>query len=308
MEFKHKTVLQNELIKQLDIKKDGIYVDCTLGGGGHTREILKLIGPSGKVIGIDQDQTAIQYNLKQFSEYEQKFIAVKSNFEFIDKELQKLKIKEVDGICYDLGVSSPQLDEASRGFSYNNDAPLDMRMDTDSSLSAYDVVNSYSEEELGRLIKDYGEEKWAKRIANFIVKARPIETTLQLVDVIKGAIPAAARREGPHPAKRTFQAIRIEVNDELAVVRRGVENGLKCLKPGGRMAVITFHSLEDRIIKKIFKEQAKGCICPKDLPMCVCKNEPKVKLVQTKPIMPSEEELENNHRARSAKLRAVERL
>ncbi|WP_350344838.1 16S rRNA (cytosine(1402)-N(4))-methyltransferase RsmH [Proteinivorax tanatarense] len=306
MSFEHETVLRDELVENLKIKKDGVYVDCTLGGGGHTYEILKCLDSNGVVIGIDQDQKAIEYNLAQFKEFKNKFLPVKSNFEFVKDKIQELGIDKVDGICYDLGVSSPQLDDGERGFSYNYDAPLDMRMDKANSFNALDVVNNYPEKELASLIRDYGEEKWAKRIANFIIKERPLETTFQLVEVIKKAIPAAARREGPHPAKRTFQAIRIEVNDELGVIKRGIENGLKCLKPGGRMAVITFHSLEDRIVKKIFKKKAQGCICPKDLPICACQNSPSIRIINKKPILPSNVEIQKNHRARSAKLRVVE--
>ena len=310
MEFKHVSVLLNECIEGLNIKEDGIYVDGTLGGGGHSLEILKRLSKDGTLIGVDQDKDA----LKAAGERLQDFANVKfvhSNFYNIDSVLNNLEIKKIDGMLMDLGVSSYQLDEGDRGFSYMQDAPLDMRMNRENSLSAYEVINEYEEEEIYRIIRDYGEEKFAKRIARFIVENRenkPIETTLELVEIIKAAIPAKARREGPHPAKRTFQAIRIEVNSELSILNKAIEDGVNRLNKGGRMAIITFHSLEDRIVKIKFKELATSCTCPKEFPICVCGGKAKVKLISRKAIEPSKEEVEENPRSRSAKLRVIERI
>ena len=310
MEFKHVSVLLNECIEGLNIKEDGIYVDGTLGGAGHSSEILKHLSKDGLLIGIDQDKDA----LKAAKERLQNFNNVKfvhSNFYEIDSILNDLGIEKIDGMLMDLGVSSYQLDEAERGFSYMKDAPLDMRMNRDNPLSAYEVVNNYEENELYRIIRDYGEEKFAKRVAKFIVEAREvkkIETTLELVQIIKNAIPAKARREGPHPAKRTFQAIRIEVNSELSILNRAIEDGVNRLNKGGRMAIITFHSLEDRIVKIKFKELGITCTCPREFPICVCGGTAKVKVITRKAIDPSKEEVEENPRSRSAKLRIIEKL
>ena len=310
MEFKHISVLLNECLEGLAIKEDGTYVDCTLGGAGHSSHILKKLSSKGTLIGIDQDNDALKAAKEKLKNYSNvKFVL--NNFYNIDSILTSLDIPNVDGILMDLGVSSYQLDEGERGFSYMKDAPLDMRMDRDRDFSAYDVVNTYSEEDLYRIIRDYGEEKFAKRIAKFIVDRRndkPIETTLELVDIIKAAIPAKARREGPHPAKRTFQAIRIEVNGELAILNKAIEDGVKHLNKGGRMAIITFHSLEDRIVKLKYRELANPCTCPKEFPVCVCGRKPLVKIISRKAIEPSKEEVEENPRSRSAKLRVLEKL
>lgn len=310
MEFKHVSVLLNECIDGLNIKPDGIYVDCTLGGAGHSSEIIKRLSNKGLLIGIDQDEDALKAAGERLKDYDNK-ILVHSNFHNIKSILDDLKIDKVDGILADLGVSSYQLDNPERGFSYMHDAPLDMRMDREAPFSAYDVVNDYSEEELHRVIKEYGEENWAKRIANFIVKAREekkIETTFELVDIIKRAIPAKARREGPHPAKRTFQAIRIEVNGELRIIEQTILDGVDKLNVGGRMDIITFHSLEDRIVKNTYKRLEHPCTCPKEFPICICHKVPKVKILTRKPLEASEEELEFNPRSRSAKLRIVEKI
>ncbi len=310
MEFKHVSVLLNECIDGLNIKENGIYVDGTLGGGGHSSEILKNLSDEGLLIGIDQDKDALNAASNRLQNYKNvKY--VHNNFYNIDSILNELEIEKIDGMLMDLGVSSYQLDTGDRGFSYMQDAPLDMRMNRDNSLSAYEVVNDYAEEEIYRIIRDYGEEKFAKRIARFIVENREkkrIETTLELVEIIKAAIPAKARREGPHPAKRTFQAIRIEVNSELSILNKAIEDGVNRLNKGGRMAIITFHSLEDRIVKLKFKELATVCTCPKEFPICVCGGKAKVKIISRKAIEPSKEEVEENPRSRSAKLRVIERI
>ena len=310
MKFKHISVLLNECLEGLDIKKNGIYVDCTLGGAGHSSHILEKLSSEGTLIGIDQDNDALRAAKEKLRDYSNvKF--VHNNFYNIDSILTSLNIPKVDGILMDLGVSSYQLDEGERGFSYMKDAPLDMRMDRDREFSAYEVVNTYSEEGLYRIIRDYGEEKFAKKIAKFIVDKRadkPIETTLELVDIIKAAIPAKARREGPHPAKRTFQAIRIEVNGELAILNKAIEDGVEHLNKGGRMAIITFHSLEDRIVKLKYRELSNPCTCPKEFPVCICGKKPLVKIISRKAIEPSKEEVEKNPRSRSAKLRILEKL
>ena len=310
MEFNHVSVLLNECLDALNIKEDGIYVDGTLGGAGHSSEILKRLSENGRLIGIDQDTDALKaaaIRLQNFNNV----TFVHNNFYNIKQILDDLDIEEVDGILMDLGVSSYQLDTGERGFSYMKDAPLDMRMNRENELSAYEVVNTYSEDELYRIIRDYGEEKFAKWIATFIVNAREeknIETTLELVEIIKNAIPAKARREGPHPAKRTFQAIRIEVNSELSILNRAIEDGVSKLSKGGRMAIITFHSLEDRIVKNKFRDLAVACRCPKEFPICVCGEKAKVKVISRKAIDPSKEEVEMNPRSRSAKLRVIEKL
>lgn len=310
MEFKHVSVLLEECMQGLNIKEDGIYVDCTMGGAGHSSEILKYLSKKGRLIGIDQDNDALKASKERLKDYEN-VTYVHNNFYNIYDILESLNIEKVDGILMDLGVSSYQLDNGERGFSYMKDAPLDMRMDRDNGLSAYEVVNKYSLDELYKVIKDYGEEKFAKRIAQFIVSRRedkPIETTFELVDIIKAAIPAKARREGPHPAKRTFQAIRIEVNSELAILNKAIEDSIEKLNEGGRLAIITFHSLEDRIVKTKFKELENPCTCPREFPICICGKKPKVKIITRKPIDPSEEELEVNPRSRSAKLRVSEKI
>lgn len=310
MEFNHVSVLLNECLEGLNIKENGIYVDGTLGGAGHSSEILKRLSKEGRLIGIDQDTNALKAAKERLKDYSN-VTFVHSNFSNIENVLNNLNIDGVDGILMDLGVSSYQLDEGERGFSYMKDAPLDMRMNRENDFSAYNVVNEYSEEDLYRIIRDYGEEKFAKRIASFIVENRQeknIETTLELVEIIKNAIPAKARREGPHPAKRTFQAIRIEVNSELSILNKTIEDGVEKLNKGGRMAIITFHSLEDRIVKNKFRDLAVSCRCPKEFPVCVCGEKAKVKIISRKAIEPTKEEVEINPRSRSAKLRVIEKL
>lgn len=310
MEFKHVSVLLNECIEGLNIKPNGTYVDCTLGGAGHSSHILKNLSKDGVLVGIDQDRDALTAAKERLKDYDN-VRYVHSNFYNIDYILSDLDIEKVDGILMDLGVSSYQLDEASRGFSYMQDAPLDMRMNRDYDFSAYDIVNNYSEEQLYKIIKDYGEERFAKRIANFIVNAReinPIQTTLELVEIIKNAIPAKAMREGPHPAKRTFQAIRIEVNSELKILNKTIEDGVERLNKGGRMVIITFHSLEDRIVKLKYRELENPCTCPKEFPMCVCGKKPTIKVLTRKGLAPSKEEIEENPRSRSAKVRILEKI
>lgn len=311
MEFKHTSVLLDECIENLNIKPDGIYVDGTLGGGGHSSVICQHLSEKGTLIGIDRDKDALNAASKRLEPYKCNKIFVQSNYSDIKSVLAERNIEGIDGALLDLGVSSFQLDNKDRGFSYMQKAPLDMRMNADDSFSAYDVINDYSEKELADIIKKYGEERWATRIASFIVKARkdkPVEDTEELVEIIKKAIPAAARREGPHPAKRTFQAIRIEVNDELGQLERAADEFCDVLNPEGRLAIITFHSLEDRIIKEAFARRANPCTCPKEFPICVCGKVADIKKVTGKPIVPTDEELEVNPRARSAKLRVAEKL
>jgi 16S rRNA (cytosine1402-N4)-methyltransferase len=308
--FHHVTVLKKESVEGLNIKKDGIYVDCTLGGAGHSCLIAAKLGAKGTLIGIDQDQIALNAASERLQGVDCQIRLVKSNFKDIKKVLTDLGLAGVDGILFDLGVSSPQLDEAERGFSYNHDAPLDMRMDQEGDLTAYDIVNGWDDEELASIIYRYGEEKFSRRIAKSIVEARkdkPIESTLELAEIVKLAIPAATRRTGPHPAKRTFQAIRIAVNDELDVFASALEDAIECLNPNGRVSVITFHSLEDRICKQTFQKYVGGCTCPPDFPKCVCNHKATLHIVTRKPIAPSDEELESNPRARSAKLRIAEK-
>lgn len=312
MEFEHKPIMLEECIEFLNIRPDGIYVDGTLGGGGHSSEILRRLGPKGLLIGLDQDKYAIKAAKSRLLSIgtKAKVIIEHTNFENIREVLNVQKKDSVDGVLLDLGVSSHQLDEGERGFSYQHDAPLDMRMNQSDSFNAQTLVNSWSKDEIARIIRDYGEEKWAARIAEFIVKnreAQKIVTTGQLVDIIKAAVPAAARREGPHPAKRTFQALRIAVNRELKVLENLLGIVTDILSPKGRVAIITFHSLEDRIVKKAFQEQAQGCICPRDFPQCVCGIKPKLRIITRKPITPSDSELSENPRARSAKLRVAEK-
>lgn len=308
-EFHHVSVLLDECIEGLNIKPDGIYVDGTLGGAGHSYHIAERL-TTGRLIGIDRDPVALKAAGERLSPFADRVTLVHSNFCRMGQVLQELGISGVDGILLDLGVSSPQLDDGSRGFSYMTDAPLDMRMDNGDALSADTVVNTWSYEELKRILYDYGEERYAPAIAAAIVRKReisPIRTTLELVDVIRSAMPPAALREKQHPAKRTFQAIRIAVNDELNSVSKAMDAAIPCLNPGGRLAVITFHSLEDRIVKSAMAAAAKGCICPPEFPVCVCGRKPQVTVLTRKPIVSGEEELERNPRARSAKLRICEK-
>lgn len=310
MEFKHVSVLMNETIDNLITNQCGTYIDCTLGGAGHGLSIIGRLLPEGRYIGIDQDPAAIENARMKLSSSSCKVDLVKANFADISRIAHELGLSGVQGILFDLGVSSYQLDTAERGFSYMQDGPLDMRMDPLAKLSASDVVNQYPEQQLAQVIMEYGEEKWARRIASFIVaerKVQPLQTTGQLVDVIKKAVPAAARREGPHPAKRTFQAIRIEVNGELAILRQALLDAVQLLEQGARICVITFHSLEDRIVKRVFQELAKTCTCPPSFPICICNTKPQLRIV-CKPVSPSAAELEENPRARSATLRVAEKL
>ncbi len=310
MEFRHTSVLFEECMEGLNIRPDGIYVDGTLGGGGHSSGICERLSEEGILIGIDRDRDALAAAEKRLSGYNCRKYFVQSNYSDIKEVLDELGIKKIDGALLDLGVSSFQLDNPERGFSYMQDATLDMRMSQDDDFTAYDVVNGYEKDELRRIITKYGEEKWASRIADFIVRARkekPIETTAQLVEIIKAAIPASARREGPHPAKRTFQAIRIEVNDELGQLERAVSEFCDCLAPRGRLCIITFHSLEDRIVKEIINKRINPCTCPREFPVCVCGKVGDIEKKSGKPILPSSEEIEKNPRARSAKLRIAQK-
>ena len=311
MEFHHISVMPEETVSGLVTSRDGIYVDCTLGGAGHSRLIADMLTAEGRLVGIDQDSAAIEAARARLADCRCRVDIVKSNFSRLEAVLAELGIDKVDGVLFDLGVSSHQLDTADRGFSYMQDAPLDMRMNQQARFSAYDVVNSYTAEELNRIFREYGEERWSKRIAEFIVAARrekPVETTGELVDIIKRAVPAAVRNaKGGHPAKRIFQAVRIEVNDELGILEKSFRAAVAHLKPGGRAAIITFHSLEDRIAKNVLKEMARGCICPPQLPVCMCGHKPEVKLL-VKGTAASKEELEQNSRAKSAKLRIAEKL
>lgn len=311
MNFKHTPVMLNECIDNLNIKSNGIYVDGTLGGAGHSTEICETLNQDGTLIAIDRDMDAINASKVILEKYQCRKLFVHNNHSNIKDILNELNIKEIQGALLDLGVSSYQLDNEKRGFSYMKEAPLDMRMNQSDTLTAQDVVNEYKQDELFQVIKEYGEEKWASRIASFIVKAREtksINTTTELVEIIKSAIPASARRTGPHPAKRTFQAIRIEVNKELQLLKDSVNNFIDSLSPGGRLCIITFHSLEDRIVKRCFNDAVKSCTCPPKLPICVCGEEAKVKKITSKPIIPSEDEVHNNPRSRSAKLRVIEKV
>lgn len=310
MDFIHVPVLKNEAIMGLNIDPSGTYVDGTFGGGGHAMEIISRLNGSGRFIGIDQDQDAIENGRTMLQKYTNTQL-VRDNFSHILQILDSLHITAVDGILLDIGVSSHQLDTGERGFSYMQEAELDMRMDQRSPLTAEKVVNTYSQEDLTRVIRDYGEERWASRIAQFIVterKRQPIVTTTQLVDVIKAAIPAGARKNGPHPAKRTFQALRIEVNNELGILEQSIRDMVSVLAPGGRICIITFHSLEDRIVKQTFKNLENPCTCPPEFPVCVCGKKPSIRVITRKPIEPSERELEENPRSRSAKLRIAEKI
>ena len=308
-EFHHVSVLLEECLEGLNIRPDGIYVDGTLGGAGHSYQIAGRL-TTGRLIGIDRDTTAVKAAGERLAPFQDRVTLVHSNFCEIKKVLEDLNIPGVDGILLDLGVSSPQLDDGDRGFSYMADAPLDMRMNRNDPLTAHTVVNTWPREELKRILYDYGEERYAPQIASAICRRReerPIETTLELVDVIRSAMPPAALREKQHPAKRSFQAIRIAVNDELGSVEKVMRDAVPCLNPGGRLAVITFHSLEDRIVKNAMSAAAKGCTCPPEFPVCVCGKKPQVKLVNRKPIVSGSKELEENPRARSAKLRVCEK-
>ena len=311
MIFGHKSVLLDETIESLDIKPDGIYVDGTLGGGGHSSEVCRRLGDRGRFIGIDQDADAIAAASERLKEFGDKVTIVRSNYENIDEVLKELGISQVDGIYLDLGVSSYQLDTAERGFTYReDDAPLDMRMDQRNEMTAKDIVNTYSESELFHIIKNYGEDRFAKNIAKHIVRARQekeIETTGELIEIIKAAIPAKVRATGGHPAKRTFQAIRIELNKELEVLENSIDKMTDLLAPGGRLSIITFHSLEDRIVKNRFRINENPCTCPPDFPVCMCGKKSKGRVVTRKPILPSEEELSENKRSKSAKLRVFEK-
>ena len=309
-EFHHVSVLLEECIEALDIKPDGIYVDGTLGGAGHSSRIAAKL-TTGRLIGIDRDPVALKAAGERLAPFGDRVTLVHSNFCEIKQVLKDLNIEGVDGILLDLGVSSPQLDDGARGFSYMADAPLDMRMNNEDALTAHTVVNTWSQEEIKRILYTYGEERYAPQIAAAICRRReerPIETTLELVDVIRSAMPAAALREKQHPAKRSFQAIRIAVNDELGSVEKVMVDAIPALNPGGRLAIITFHSLEDRIVKQAMAEAAKGCTCPPNFPVCVCGKKPQVKLVSRKPVVSGEEELQINPRARSAKLRVCEKI
>ena len=307
MNFHHVSVLLNETLDGLAIKPDGTYVDCTLGGGGHSHAIGERLSSEGMIIGLDQDVAALEAASQRLSDLSCRVKVIQTNFSDLKKALQEDGITKVDGFVFDLGVSSHQLDTADRGFSYMQDGPLDMRMNQSGTLTAETIVNTYSGEDLYRIIWDYGEERWAKRIVQFILEAReeaPIMTTFQLVDIIKRAIPAKARQDGPHPAKRTFQALRLEVNQELQILHDAFVDAVSMLQAGGRIAVITFHSLEDRITKQTFKELAQGCTCPPNLPVCVCHHVPLVK-AKNKAIEPTKDEVEENPRSRSAKLRVA---
>ena len=310
MEFVHKSVLLNETIDGLNIQPDGIYVDGTLGGGGHAYEVCRRLGDKGSIVGIDQDAAAIEAAGNRLKDFGEKVTIVRSNYCDMKSKLHELGIDKVDGIVLDLGVSSYQLDTAERGFSYREDAPLDMRMDTRQKMTARDIVNDYEEMELYRVIRDYGEDKFAKNIAKHIVAARkvkPIETTGELTEIIRASIPMKYQKKSEHPAKRTFQAIRIELNRELEVLKDSLDDMIDLLNPGGRLCIITFHSLEDRIVKSAFRKNENPCTCPSDFPVCVCGKVSKGSILTRKPILPSEEEMEENSRAKSAKLRIFER-
>lgn len=311
MGFSHKSVLLEETIDSLNIKPDGIYVDGTLGGGGHAYEVLTRLSPQGRLIGIDQDADAIEAARERLREFDGKLTIVRSNYENIDEVLQQLKIRKVDGILLDLGVSSYQLDTVERGFTYREDnAPLDMRMDQRETQTAADIINNYSEFEIYRMIRDFGEDKFAKNIAKHIVRARAeseILTTGQLNEIIRAAIPAKVRAKGGHPGKKTFQALRIELNKELEVLTNSIDKMIAMLNPGGRLSIITFHSLEDRIVKVRFRKNENPCTCPSDFPVCVCGQVPMGHVVTRKPIVPAEEEIIGNKRSKSSKLRVFER-
>jgi len=311
MTFEHKSVLLNETIDSLNIRPDGIYVDGTLGSAGHALEVVKRLGPKGRLIGIDQDADAIAAAGERLKDYDSQVTIVRNNYEQIDAILSDLGIPKVDGIYLDLGVSSYQLDTPERGFTYREDAPLDMRMDQRNTTAAADIINGYSEFDLYRIIRDYGEDKFAKNIAKHIVRAREekrIETTGELIEIIKAAVPMKVRAVGGHPAKKTFQAVRIELNKELEVLNQSIDKMIELLNPGGRLSIITFHSLEDRIVKTRFRNNENPCTCPPDFPVCMCGKVSKGKVITRKPIVPSDEEIENNKRAKSSKLRVFEKI
>ncbi len=315
MEYRHTPVLLAEVTQQLSLHPGSIVVDCTLGGAGHARRLVDLISPTGTLVGIDQDDSALEaaaVTLRLGQQTPVNTVLLKGNFGELDRLLAEARIPYADAVLMDLGMSSPQIDVAERGFSFKAEAPLDMRMDPgNQTLTAAEIIATYNEADLTRIFRDYGEERWASRIASFIVSARargPITTTGELVELIKAAIPASARRSGGHPAKRVFQALRIEVNDELAVLSRGLEAAIRWLAPTGRIAVISYHSLEDRIVKRVFVEAAKGCDCPPDLPVCVCGTSPVLRILTRRAIAPGAEEIESNPRARSARLRVAEKL
>lgn len=310
MEFRHTSVLYEEIIENLKIKPEGIYADGTLGGGGHSAGICKRLSPEGTLIGIDRDIDALHAAEKNLQQYNCKKHFVQENYENVKEVLKQLGVEKIDGAVLDLGVSSFQLDNPDRGFSYMHDGSLDMRMNAEDPLTAWKIVNEWEQDEIAEIIKNYGEERWATRIAQFIAERRrqePIQTTYELVDIIKAAIPASARREGPHPAKRTFQAIRIAVNDELGQLERAVDRFIDVLGSGGRLCIITFHSLEDRIVKEAYRRRLDPCTCPKEFPVCACGKKADVKKVSGKPIIPDKQEIEENPRARSAKLRVIEK-
>ena len=310
MAFKHKTVLLDEMINNILTNPEGIYVDCTLGGGGHSCALAQRLADTALLIGIDQDEQAIKAARERLKSIKCNYLTIRNNFSFVDENLDSVHIDKVDGFIFDLGVSSPQLDDGNRGFSYMNNGDLDMRMDQRNTLTAYEVVNTYSSEMLEKILFEYGEERWGKRIVQFILKARkenPIKTTNELVHIIKAAIPQAVRREGSHPAKRTFQAIRIEVNNELKILEQTMKDCVRRLKPGGRLGVITFQSLEDRIIKNVFKLMETACVCPPEFHVCMCHHTKEVKQI-VKAQRPTEIEIKENPRARSAILRVVEKI
>lgn len=310
-DFSHYSVMLNESIDGLNVQEDGVYFDCTAGGGGHSLAIARRLGVKGRLVAIDRDETAIAAVCRRLERYMDRVTLVNSNFSFAQSIAESLNMDHVNGAVIDLGVSSYQLDTAERGFSYNQDAPLDMRMCQEDRLTAYDVVNGYEESHLKKILTDYGEERFAPQIARCIVRERenhPIATTQDLVDVIRRAIPIKAQMGGHHPAKRTFQAIRIEVNGELDVIEPTLRSLVSLLAPGGRLSVITFHSLEDRLVKQTFADLSAGCICPPDFPVCVCGKKPQIRILTKKPILPSAKELEENLRSRSAKLRIIEKL
>ncbi len=311
IKYFHQPVMQAEVLQGLKIRPGGVYVDCTLGGAGHSKAILEEIGPNGLLIALDQDPAAIAEAEKKLAPDQNRVILVRANFATLADVLNNQGIDSVDGVLFDLGTSSHQLDNPARGFSYQHDAPLDMRMDPGQQLTAGELVNNLPETELAKIIIDYSEERWAARIASFICRDRkrqPIETTAQLVEIIKKAIPSGARRRGPHPAKRTFQALRIAVNKELSILEPAVQAAVEFLRPGGRICIITFHSLEDRIIKNLYRRLATSCTCPRELPVCVCGGRRTLKIISSKPVIPTNEELARNPRARSAKLRIAEKV
>jgi len=310
MAFEHVPVMLEQCLRALDIRDDGVYIDATMGGAGHSFEIAKRLR-LGRLVCIDRDPNAIRAASERLKPFEGRVLFIRDDFRNIGRIVSELSLERLDGVLFDLGVSSPQLDTPERGFSYNADAPLDMRMDPDAALNAYEVVNSCSQDKLKEILYAYGEERYSPQIAAAIVRyrqTRPIQTTLELVEIIRSAMPAKALREKQHPAKRSFQAIRIAVNDELGAVKEGVEGAMDALSPGGRIAVITFHSLEDRIVKQSMREYAVGCVCPPEFPVCVCGRKPRVKLIGRKPDLPDKDELEVNPRARSAKLRTAQKL